>query len=101
MHRPTRLTHLSVRCACAFLLVFAVGFSSGPPAHAAKRARLSRDLAEALQAGTTTDVIVHGDGPTVDRLAARYGGRVTKRIRGGAVLRVTAGQLDALSQDED
>ena len=37
----------------------------------------------------------------VQTLAARYGARITEAVRGGAVLEVTGGQLDALSQDPD
>src|SRR5207247_8420488 len=36
----------------------------------------------------------------VDALVGRYNVRVKKVLRDGAVLRVTAGQLDALSQDD-
>ena len=42
-----------------------------------------------------------GTDEQVRTLAARYGATVKKSLRGGAVLEVTAGQLDALSQDPD
>src|SRR4051812_40042734 len=76
-----------------------------PPAAQAgpHRARLSRDVVERLAARdeARTDVIVAtGDG-AIDQLALRYGARVKRRIRGGAVLEVTGGQLEALSADSD
>src|SRR5213080_4170827 len=79
----------------------AAGILMAAPAHAEHRARLSADLADHLAAGSQTiDVIVHGDAATVGALAARYNARIKKVLKGGAVLQVTAGQLDALSQDD-
>jgi serine protease AprX len=73
-----------------------------PAAAAPHRARLSADLAEDLAAGSPViDVIVHGSRPEVDTLARRYNLRVRRYLRSGGVFRLTAGQLDALSQDED
>jgi len=67
---------------------------------AAERARLSADLAAHLAAGSVAiDVIVHGNRVQVNLLAARYNLRVTKYLKTGAVLRVTAGQLAALQMD--
>src|SRR5262249_48942996 len=71
------------------------------PAAAAHHARLSGDLVNSLTAGSQAiDVIVHGDRATVDALAKRYNVKVRKYLKNGAVLRVTAGQLDALAQDD-
>jgi serine protease AprX len=67
------------------------------------RARLSRDLAERVARGSNEPaaIIVSGSPERVQLLAARYGARITKSLRGGAVLEVTGGQLDALTQDPD
>src|SRR5436309_5273920 len=74
-----------------------------PASAAAHRARLSRDLADRLAARDerATDVIVNGSAETVNAIAARYGAHVKKRLQSGAVLEVTGGQLDAISQDPD
>src|SRR4030095_8464249 len=72
------------------------------PAAAQHRARLSADLADHLAAGSQTiNVIVHGDKAMVDTLAQRYNVTVKKYLSEGGVLRVTAGQLAALRDDED
>jgi len=67
------------------------------------RARLARDLAERLQAASNQvgDVIVDGDAAKIDRLAQRYGLVVKRRLERGAVVEITGGQLDALSQDPE
>jgi serine protease AprX len=71
------------------------------PASAGPRARLSADLVDHLTAGSQAiDVIVHGDKPTVDALARRYNVVVRKYLRSGAVLRLTAGQLAAVADDQ-
>jgi serine protease AprX len=76
-------------------------FLAAAPAAAAHKARLSADLADHLRAGTPSiDVIVHGTRQEVEALAARYNLRVIKLLKSGAVLRMTAGELDALQQDE-
>src|SRR5207247_3407483 len=93
----TALRAAAARAALAVLWVVC----AGAPAFAQHRARLSADLADHLAAGSQQiDVIVHGDRATVDDLAARYGLVVKRRMKSGAVLRVTAGQLEALAQDE-
>ncbi len=86
------------RVVLAALLVASVGIS---PAFAARRARLSADLEDHLTAGSQTiAVIVHGTRTEVDALAARYNLRVARYLKSGAVLRLTAGQLAALSDDQ-
>ena len=85
----------SLLTACAFVVL-----ASGP-AGAQHRARLSADLADHLRAGSPAiDVIVSGTRQEVDVLAQRYNVRVKKHLKTGAVLRVTAGELAALQQDE-
>src|SRR5205823_233659 len=46
------------------------------------------------------DVIVDATAPEVDALAAKYNVKIKKRLASGAVLHVTAGQLDALRADD-
>ena len=74
------------------------GSTGGP-----RRARVSRDVADRLARGTeaSTDVIVAAADGAIDQLALRYGATVKRRIRGGAVLEVTGGQLEAISEDAD
>ncbi|MEO8257375.1 MAG: S8 family serine peptidase [Acidobacteriota bacterium] len=73
-----------------------------PQTQTAHSARLSADLADHLAAGSQSiDVIVHGDRAAVDALASRYNLLVARRLRSGGVLRVNAGQLDALRRDPD
>ncbi len=94
--RETR-TRLLTGGALVFLTVLA--FST--PALAAHRARLSADLADHLAVGSQAiDVIVHGSPNDIAALASRYGVQVKRVLRSGAVLRVTAGQLDALAADD-
>ena len=79
--------------AVAFSLV---GLVAGPAYAAPHKARLSRDLADRVAAGREepTSVIVSGSDAEVQALVARYGARLKKSLRGGAVLEVTGGQLD-------
>jgi serine protease AprX len=69
---------------------------------AAPRARLSRDLADALQAqqGEARDVILQADQATVTAVAARHGATIKKWLATGAVLSVSGASLDAMSTDE-
>jgi subtilisin family serine protease len=78
-----------------------IGTGAAASAAGPHRARLGADLAEGLAAGAASiDVIVHGTRAEIDALASRYNLRVRKYLRSGGVFRVTAGQLDALRQDE-
>ena len=71
------------------------------PAPAAHRARLSADLADHLAAGSQTiDVIVHGERAEIERSRRATTSEIRKTLKSGAVLRVNAGQLDAVRQDE-
>ena len=71
------------------------------PALAQHRARLSADLAGRMVVGSQgMDVIVQGDQPAVDALAKSVNVPVKRYLkRGGAVLRLNAGQLAALQAD--
>ncbi len=79
-----------------FVSLFAAAAEAGP-----HRARLSRDLESRIASGRgeQTTVIVSGTDADVQALATRYGAVVKKSVRGGAVLEVTGGQLEALSDD--
>ena len=75
---------------------------AAPAAAQRHRARLSADLADHLAADSPViEVIVDGDAASIERLARQYNVVVARSLkRGGAVLRVNAGQLAALQQDE-
>jgi serine protease AprX len=90
------------RGSLAAFLTLSIVFTLAMPAGAAgRRARLSTDLADHLAVGSPSiDVIVHGTRAEVDALARKYNVRVRRHLRSGAVLRVTAGQLAALQEDE-
>ena len=79
----------SLRLFQSFALI-AVLALAGLDAEAAGRAKLSRDLVERL--GSTREhpvrVIVSGDDAHIDRLAARHGARIVKRLDRAAVLEV-------------
>jgi serine protease AprX len=93
----TPRTHLLIGATLALFTVIA----SSTPALAAHRARLSADLEDHLAAGSPSiDVIVHGTPDVIASIAARYGVKVKRALRSGAVLRVSAGQLEALAADD-
>jgi hypothetical protein len=68
-----------------------------------RRARLSKDLSQRLDAGDirATSVILTGSQQRIDRIAQRNGLRVTKRLSTGAVVTVPAGALAGLAADRD
>ena len=89
-----------------FIFVAALLAPVFPVADAAaegRRARLSDDLVQRLQAGDTAGdtVIVTGSQAQVSAVAARHGLAIRKRLKTGAVLDVPAGALDALSRDRE
>jgi subtilisin family serine protease len=87
--------------AAAFVCA-SLALSPSPAAAAAHNARLSADLSDHLSAGSQAiRVIVHGTRAEVDALAARYNLRIVRYLKSGAVFRLTAGQLAALSYDQD
>jgi hypothetical protein len=89
------------RVAIAAALTLAAMSVAVPAGAAGHRARLSADLADHLASGSPAiDVIVHGTRDEVDALAKKYNVRIKRYLRFGAVLRVTAGQLDAIQQDD-
>jgi serine protease AprX len=88
---------LSVAAASAAILIV-----TALPVAAQHRARLSADLADHLAADSPViDVIVDGDRAAVDRLARQYNVVTVRSLsKGGAVLRMNAGQLAAIQQDD-
>jgi serine protease AprX len=93
-----RRTFLRSLATVAIALLVVTAAQAGP-----RRARLSKDLVDRLAAGdqSSTRVIVSGSREQIDTLATRYGVRVHKTLRNGAVLEVSGGQLDALTQDPE
>src|SRR5688572_13943437 len=93
-----RRTMLRCLATLAIVLLAATAAQAGP-----RRARLSKDLVDRLAAGdqSSTRVIVSGSREQIETLATRYGARVHKTLRNGAVLEVGGGQLDALTQDPE
>jgi serine protease AprX len=96
---------LRIQRSLAFAVVVAAVVSLVPSAAFAQsvHARVSGDIADRLarHLDDPTTVIVAADQGVVDQIALRYGAQVTKRVHGGAVMAVTGGQLEALSQDPD
>ncbi|HTL44323.1 MAG TPA: S8 family peptidase, partial [Vicinamibacterales bacterium] len=94
-------TFHSQRVVC--VAVLAVGIASGTAFGQSSHARVSRDVADRLarHLDEPTHVIVDADAALLDQIATRYGAQVTKHVHGGAVMAVTGGQLEALSQDPD
>jgi serine protease AprX len=100
----SRLRALRWAIAGGVAAVMAIGLSVPALAEAGPyRARLARDLAARLQAGSNevSEVIVDGDAAKIDRLAQRYGLVVKRQLERGAVVELNGGQLDALSQDPE
>ena len=99
-HPLPNLTRSTTGVLCAAAVAIAV-FTSAPASAQPHRARLSADLADHLSAQSPRlDVIVHGDKAEVEALAARYNLVVKRYLKTGAVLRINAGQLSALEQDD-
>ena len=91
----TRLSTFAVATVCSVLIAVTPAGAQG------HHARLSADLSDHLSAQSATiDVIVHGTRAEVDALAAKYNVVVRKYLKAGAVLRVNAGQLSAIDQDD-
>src|SRR5512141_596933 len=99
------VTEVRTRCrsrrggagAIAFALVLVAGTAFAQSAHS----RLSRDLAAlaADSAGGTARVIVDAAAADASALAARYGGRVVRTLKRGAVVEVPTASLSQLDAD--
>ena len=74
---------------------------TGTAAEAAPKARLSRDLSDAIAANAAgaRDVILQADQATVAAVAARHGATIKKWLKTGAVLTVDSSSLADLSAD--
>jgi len=101
----SRVSVRALSCRSLFLTLSIALLAIGLPAAAGaqpRHARLSRDLSDRLAKGDPagSSVIVTGTVP-VETIAARYGARILRVLRRGAVLEVNGGQLDALSRDAE
>ncbi len=100
-HTLSRSLHHRTIALRGFAFAIAFVFAAVPAWAQRHHSRLSADLADHLRAQSPQiDVIVHGDKADVDALAARYNLNIRRFLKEGAVLRVNAGQLSALEQDE-
>ncbi|MEO6239415.1 MAG: S8 family peptidase, partial [Vicinamibacterales bacterium] len=101
----TQMRLAALRRVFTTVAVLAVAIVAVPAPATAQghRARLSSDLSERLRQRVegATEVIVSVKDSDIDSLVARYGMRLKKRLRGGAVIEATGGQIDAMSQDAD
>jgi len=79
-------------------LLSGLGLRGAPQDH---RAHLSDDLLTHVTRRTParTRVFVHGDGATIDALAARYHLQVLRRLEHAAVVAANSAELDALAAD--
>src|SRR5688572_2869907 len=68
-----------------------------------RRPQVSEDLASQLRSGVAADatVIITGTQARIDRLAARHGLVVRKRLQSGAVLDVPGERLTGLANDAE
>ncbi|HXE80738.1 MAG TPA: hypothetical protein VNK41_08320, partial [Vicinamibacterales bacterium] len=82
--------------AALVMLLLASAFAFADPGHG----RLSRDLREGLSKGRQKfNVIVQASDAAVEDAVAKYGVRVKKKLRKGAVVEATAEALEAMSRD--
>ncbi|MCL4849592.1 MAG: S8 family peptidase, partial [Acidobacteria bacterium] len=93
--RARFVARLAALALLAFALFVATADAQG------RRARVADDLQPFLkgQATGAASVILTGPQAQVDRLAARHGLRVSKRLRSGAVVEATPEALETLSRD--
>src|SRR5688572_26599776 len=103
MNDVTRVRILAHRvgvqtCALPIFVLVSLPLEAGE-----RKPRLSKDLADHVSARSDApvSVIVSGTDAEVETLAARYGATIKRRIKGGAVLDLTGGQLVAMSEDPD
>ena len=80
-------------------LVALLALSFGATAFAGPRAKLSKDVAEAVAAGAGRNVILQGSRAEVEAAAARHGVTVKKWLKTGAVLEASGAQLQGLASD--
>src|SRR3970040_134354 len=81
--------------AVTLVLVASIQLDAAP-----QRGRLSKDLRAGYDAGRATfDVIVQADRGAIDEAVARYGVRIKKSLKTGAVVEASREALEAMSQD--
>ena len=92
-----------VQAALALGMAVALSFPAAVDAGQRGRAKLSKTLADRIEARSDepVQIIVDGDRAQIERLARRYNLEVKRHLRRGGVLEVTGGQLDALARDPD
>jgi len=81
------------------LFIGLLAFLTASDAMAAPRPKLSKDLAEAVEAGHGRDAILQAGPATVEAVVARHGLVLVKWLKTGAVVRATGEQLRALAAD--
>ncbi len=97
-----RFSGLNYLTLLALVLIFAL-VSSATASAQGRRARVSEDLRNAIDAGDSdaSSVIVTGTQARIDAIARRHGLRITKRLTTGALLQVPAGGLASLANDTE
>jgi serine protease AprX len=85
---------MKVQLAVAILLAAGVTSVSAAP-----RAKLSKDVSEAVARGAAHDVILQGSRAEVEALAKRHGVEIKGWLKTGAVLGADAAQLASLAAD--
>jgi serine protease AprX len=103
---PRAVRPSSLRLGLVFLLAAALlglGVMDASAQASGRRARLSDDLTAKLRGGDgrTSTVIFTGSQARVDRLAAKHGLRIAKRLKSGALLEVPGHQLQAVAEDPE
>ena len=86
----SRGSQRSVELGLLALLVGLVALLIATEVGAAPRPKLSKDLAEAVEAGQGRDVIFQADRATVEAVTRRHGPVLVKWLKTGAVLRASA-----------
>ena len=99
----TAISAVRLKACAALVCVAALLLPVSDASAKGQRARVSEDLRNRLRAGDNADtsVIVTGTQARVDAIAARYGLRIRKRLKSGAVLDVPAGRLADLAADRN
>ena len=89
--------------AATIALIVATNAAAQSQTGAARRARVSQDLAQLLQTGDTqpTTVIITAPQGKIDALAAKHGLTIEQRLATGAVLRIPAARLEDVVSDGD
>ena len=92
-----------VQAVLALAVALSLSFPAEVDAGERGRAKLSKKLADRIEARSDAPVqiIVDGDRTQVEQIARRYNLKVKRHLRRGGVIEVTGGQLDALARDPE